>query len=403
MSMSWRNRPKLENLDALLDLARDKSNTSREILMATITDLFADTGRVMSESERILSEDILRRLIDDVEISVREALSERLSALPNAPKSLLIKLADDEISVALPILKQSTVLQDVDLIEIVRQKSMEHRLAVAMRKSVSEEVTDTLVAYEEDNVVVTLLRNNGAIFHPVTMSRLADESQNKEAYREPLVNRRDLDPVLARSMYWWVSAALRSHILENFKVDSATLDDAMEAAVHDIVGDDVPITTNNSAQEAAAPDSNIESLEELLAHSEVSGDQLVAQLRKGEVASFQSALARQTRLRPTLLNRLIFEQGGEGLAIICRSQDMEPKIFSAKYRMTREATEEGSACREGSWCVLRLSISTFSRISPATSCGTGVVTPIICGRSSKLPATPRARIRKLTSALSHLP
>ncbi|MFT6583400.1 MAG: hypothetical protein ACJAU6_003854, partial [Alphaproteobacteria bacterium] len=237
MSMSWRNRPKLENLDALLDLARDKSNTSREILMATITDLFADTGRVMSESERILSEDILRRLIDDVEISVREALSERLSALPNAPKSLLIKLADDEISVALPILKQSTVLQDVDLIEIVRQKSMEHRLAVAMRKSVSEEVTDTLVAYEEDNVVVTLLRNNGAIFHPVTMSRLVDESQNKEAYREPLVNRRDLDPVLARRMYWWVSAALRSHILENFKVDSATLDDAMEAAVHDIVGD----------------------------------------------------------------------------------------------------------------------------------------------------------------------
>jgi uncharacterized protein (DUF2336 family) len=347
MSMSWRNRPKLENLDALLDLARDKSNTSREILMATITDLFADTGRILSESERILSEDILRRLIEDVEVSVREALSERLSVLPNAPKPLLIKLADDEISVALPILKQSTVLQDADLIEIVRQKSMEHRLAVAMRSSVSADVSDSLVAHEEDKVVVTLLRNNGSKFHPVTMSRLVDESQNKEAYQEPLVNRRDLDPVLARRMYWWVSAALRKHIPENFKVDSATLDDAMEAAVHDVAGDDAPISTGDSAPKDADPDSNIESLEDLLAQSEVSGDQLVAQLRKGEVAAFQSALARQTRLRPTLLNRLIFEQGGEGLAIICRAQDMEPKIFSAIYRMTREATEEGGDLPRG--------------------------------------------------------
>jgi uncharacterized protein (DUF2336 family) len=347
MSMSWRNRPKLENLDALLDLARDKSNTSREILMATITDLFADTGRVLSESERILSEDILRRLIEDVEVSVREALSERLSVLPNAPKPLLIKLADDEISVALPILKQSTVLHDTDLIEMVRQKSMEHRLAIAMRKSVSEEVSDSLVAHEEDNVVVTLLRNNGAKFHPVTMSRLVDESQNKENYQEPLLDRRDLDPVLARRMYWWVSAALRTHILENFKVDSATLDDAMEAAVHDVVGDEDLAVTVDNAQASVDPDSNIESLEDLLAQSEVAGDQLVAQLRKGEVAVFQSALARQTRLRPTLLNRLIYEQGGEGLAIICRAQDMSPKIFSAIYRMTRAATADGAELPRG--------------------------------------------------------
>ncbi|MBL4720936.1 MAG: DUF2336 domain-containing protein [Alphaproteobacteria bacterium] len=345
--MSWRKRPKLENLGALLDLARDKSNTSREILMATITDLFDNTGQILSESERILSEDILRRLIEEVEISIRQALSERLSALPNAPKPILMKLADDDISVALPILKQSTVLQDSDLIEIVRQKSMGHRLAIAMRKSVSENLSDSLIDCKEDQVVVTLLRNDGAKFHPVTMSSLVSEAREKEEYQEPLLRRRDLDPVLARRMFWWVSAALRTHILDNFKVDAATLDDAMEGAVHDIVGDDQPQTFDAKEAEVADPDSNVESLEELLANSDVAGDRLVAQLRQGEVAAFQSALGRKAGLRPTLLNRLIYEQGGEGLAIICRAQDMSPKIFSAIYRMTREATEEGSKLARG--------------------------------------------------------
>ena len=91
MSMNWRKRPKLEDLDAVLELARDKSNTSREILLATITDLFSETGQILSESERVLSEDILRRLVEDVEVTVRQALAERLSGLDTAPRRLVAR------------------------------------------------------------------------------------------------------------------------------------------------------------------------------------------------------------------------------------------------------------------------------------------------------------------------
>jgi uncharacterized protein (DUF2336 family) len=325
-------------LDAVLELARDKSNTSREILLATITDLFAETGQILSESERVLSEDILRRLVEDVEVTVRQALAERLSGLDTAPRRLVATLASDEIGVAMPILMRSKVLRDADLIEVIRHKSMEHRLAVTMRDSVSRDVSDSLVESGEESVVVALLQNEAANFRPATLTRLVDESQTNLAYQGPLLDRDDLSPALAARMYWWVSAALRAHILEHYDVDAAALDDAMEAAVHDVLG-------LEGGADAAGDESalNVGTLDELLAMSEVAGNRLVAVLRDGEVTLFQALLGKQTGLRPTLLKRLMFESGGEGLAIACRSVDMPPKIFSAIYRLTRAASDEGVA------------------------------------------------------------
>lgn len=342
MSINWRKRPRLVSLDAVLELARDKSNTSREILLATITDLFAETGQILSESERVLSEDILRRLVEDVEVTVRQALAERLSGLDTAPRRLVATLASDEIGVAMPILMRSKVLRDADLIEVIRHKSMEHRLAVTMRDSVSRDVTDSLVESGEESVVVALLQNKAANFRPATLTRLVDESQTNSAYQGPLLDRDELSPALAARMYWWVSAALRAHILEHYDVDAAALDDAMEAAVHDVLG-------LEGGADAAGDESslNVGTLDELLAMSEVAGNRLVAVLRDGEVTLFQALLGKQTGLRPTLLKRLMFESGGEGLAIACRSVDMSPKIFSAIYRLTRAARDEGLALARG--------------------------------------------------------
>ena len=72
----------------------------------------------LSERERALMGDILRKLIGDVEKAVRRELAERLAERGDAPRSLVIALANDEFEVAHPLLLKSTVLYDVDLIEI---------------------------------------------------------------------------------------------------------------------------------------------------------------------------------------------------------------------------------------------------------------------------------------------
>src|SRR5450432_3755204 len=129
----------------LLALARDKSVAARQALTATVTDLFFARGNVLTDRERSLMTEILRQLINDVESSVRRVLAEKLAHQEGAPRDLILALANDEIVVAQSILMHSEVLRDEELIEIIHHRTLEHQLAVAMRKSVNEPVTDALV------------------------------------------------------------------------------------------------------------------------------------------------------------------------------------------------------------------------------------------------------------------
>ena len=108
----------------LLKLARDRSIEGRTGLVQSVGDLFFNTDKVLSGRERSLMTEILRQLIHDVELSVRLALSERLAGEDGAPKDLIEILANSEIEVAYPILRDSSVLQDIDLIEIIQHRTM---------------------------------------------------------------------------------------------------------------------------------------------------------------------------------------------------------------------------------------------------------------------------------------
>ena len=96
--------------DQLLDLARGKTAAARRLLAETVSDLFLADGTVLTERERALMIDILRRLVHDVEMSIRGTLAERLADRPAAPRELVVELANDDIEVAHSILVRSEVL-----------------------------------------------------------------------------------------------------------------------------------------------------------------------------------------------------------------------------------------------------------------------------------------------------
>ena len=101
---------------SLLALATKKSRQGRADLFTAISDLFERRGDTLSEAERELMLDILRRLTGEVERAVRAELARRVSDNERVPQQLLTLLANDEIEVAYPILAQSVVLRDPDLI-----------------------------------------------------------------------------------------------------------------------------------------------------------------------------------------------------------------------------------------------------------------------------------------------
>ncbi len=321
-------------MQELLDLARDKSVDGRTRLVQIVGDLFFEDSDVLSERERTLMTEILRKLIFDVEMSVRKALAERLAVQPNAPLELVTTLANDEFGVAHAILMKSEVLQDIELIEVVQHRTQEHQLAIAMRRSVSEAVSDALVETGNTKVITTLVENTSANISDTTMEHLVDKSKTIEALQEPLLDRPDISPHLAKRMYWWVSAALRKHIVTNFKIDPSELDEKIESTIKDLIGE----TSDEVGEVDTRSIRHAQKLSKKLGTSNSITPQLMLQtLRKGEIRLFESMFAQLTGLRSNLIRRFIFEPGGEGMAIACKSVGMAKPDFGSIFLLSRSA------------------------------------------------------------------
>lgn len=313
----------------LLDLARDKSVEGRSALIKALGDLFHDSHAELSGDERAIMGEILQRLIGDVETAVRKALAETLKDIPTAPHQVIKALAGDAIEVAYPILIESSVLQDIELIEIIRHRTQEHRLAIAMRETVSEAVSDALVDTDDNEVIRTLVENRGAQISGATMERIVDRSETQTDLQNPLLRRQELSPPLAKKMYWWVSAALRKSIVERFDIDSVELDKSIERAVKDLMGE--PIARASNAN-------NIDGMiRSLIGAGKLTPQLMIQTLRQGEIALFEEMLSGLSDLNTKLVRRFVFEPGGEALAILCRSLEIMKPDFASIFLLSRSA------------------------------------------------------------------
>jgi uncharacterized protein (DUF2336 family) len=316
----------------LFDLAHDRSMAGRSQLVSAIGEMMADHGRVLTLHERALINDILKKLIQDVARPVRKALAEKLAASPNAPREVSALLASDEFDIASPILLNSALLEDDDLMEVVRHRTISHRLAVAMRRSISEPVCEALVATNSVDVIKALLENHGARISQATMNYLVDQSKAVDSYQEPLLRRSDLPPELAKKMYYWVSAALRHFIVQNYSVDPVELDLAI-ASIAQQAAAQIP--------SPATPDEPAVNLaRQLDARSDLTPDIIVETLRRGETPLFEAMLGQRIGLRPILARKLIYGSSGEGLVAACRAAGIDRTNFVNLFMLLQRARND---------------------------------------------------------------
>ena len=322
------NGKKKIDVETLLRLARDKSVGSRTKLADIIGDLFFGPTDTLTDAEQSIMAGILRQLVQDAEINVRKHLAIQLSNQPGAPHDLVITLANDESEVAYPLLLKSRVLRDQDLVAIIHHRTLEHQLAVSMRDQISSVVSAALVEVGEETVIKRLLENHNAEIARDTMAHLVEQSRKLDSLHRPLVHRSDLPADLAKKMCWWVSAALRTHIVEHFDVDPIDIDAAMEVAVNTVIDAQSAEDQTLSATDRVA--------KHLAESQDPDGDLIIRLLRESEITLFERVLEHQTGLRRKLLQRLLYEPGGEGLAIVCRAIGLAPEMFGEILTLTRK-------------------------------------------------------------------
>src|SRR5215510_14904031 len=184
-------------------LAKDEDVGVRERLAHKIGRLAPNLSGAERAHIRELTLEVIGILAADRTAKVRAIIAEGLRHSNDAPPEVIRQLARDaEIKVAGPILESSPLLNDDELIGIIRSKPIQGALeAIARRRRLGTPLADALVSTAlsaPDGVlaVTALLKNHDAEIDPATMDRILDVAPGYGAWHGPLVRR----PVLSGSV-----------------------------------------------------------------------------------------------------------------------------------------------------------------------------------------------------------
>ncbi len=311
----------------LLELAQDTTPAGRYTLTNAVSAFFEHDE--LNSMERHLVVEIMMSLIHRAELDLREALAERLSVLSNVPAEVVIFLANDEITVARPILQHSPVLNDVDLVYIISSKGAAYWQSIAQREQLSPIVVRRLVDTGDTDTAVNLVDNTRIVIHKNTLKRLIKTSLKTEELQTSLLRRPEIDGDLAVDLYACVSQALRREISERFPVSSAVVEVALDNLIEEL------------NQEAKGIQQVTREMATLAGHfrerNEISPVLMIKTLRRGQVSFFIALFAEKLALAPDAVMRLMRKEGGKSFAVACRSVGMMISEFASMYLLSSSA------------------------------------------------------------------
>lgn len=307
-------------IDSLLQVAQERSSENRRLLLRQITDMFFDGVSERSVSEKALFEEVAIRATRDLDAAGRAELSDRLADEGEAPRSLILSFARDEIDVARPVLQRSTVLSESELSAIANTSSDGHLLAISERSSLSEIVTDVLVRRGSQLVVRSVAKNEGARFSQFGYGELVNRARTDEDLQLKLVQRGDLPPEVSQEL----SAILTDKLRATLKSLGGNADN-ISAATMDVVRERLSVTMQEREREVRDIAEIIADIKAGTRTIEREIPLLAANDRAFDIASVMKEL---TALDHATVMKTITGPNMEPLVILFRSVDASWTVFS---------------------------------------------------------------------------
>ena len=201
-------------IDELEQALAAGTNAQRITMLSRITDLFLEGANSYSSEQIHLFDEVIVKLVAAIEAKARAKLAIRLAPVRNAPPGVMRVLAfDDNIEVARSVLSGSERLADTDLVANANEKSQQHLAAIAERKSLSETVTEVLVARGDQQVVHTVAKNTGARFSDAGFRMLVKRSSGDDALAMHVGARRDVPRQHFLRLLQEASASVRARLI----------------------------------------------------------------------------------------------------------------------------------------------------------------------------------------------
>ena len=346
--------PLKDKLPTMFALARDHSELSRIQLAGMLADAFLDARAPLSLREEEMVNELIDQLMFNGTPEVRRQLVHKFVDLTRMPRRMATNLANDGIEVARSILIASPALTDDDLVQVVATKGLDHALAIASRAKISEAVADALVTTGDIRVMQMVAENLGAHLSRNAVDAVADAARYTAELRDPILHRPEINVETAMKLYWWVEQDLRRYTLKRFGITTGQIDQSLASTIGTFLDDHAHEKTNDEVMSQVA--------QWMEAHEAVSPTVLPQVLRMGHFRLFNILLARMAHLSLSLVDTIMSEAGGRGLASICRALGIDKPAFVSLFLLARGG-------RPGDQVVhpreLSNALSTFDRMSPA--------------------------------------
>jgi uncharacterized protein (DUF2336 family) len=308
----------------------------RATMIRRLQDIVGMPGSRITPHERQIAADLLLETIAESDLATRRRCAERLAGLSDAPKTVLRRLAIDDLDVARPLLETCEAFDDSDLIATVRHGARQHRGLIARRKIVREAVTDEMVEFCEPDVMEALLKNTGAHLSGPAIDRLVKESRDYGPLVGLLLRRPEVTPTQAYTLFWWCSAEQRRRLLRRFAAERIVLQEALAdlfpAAVgagwsDPLVRKTLQFVERRQRNRAAIERSVYDSLEDA-----------IAALQEGVTSERIREIGFLAGLKPAVIAQILSDLGGEAIAILCKATALKRPSIEMLWRTIRRVS-----------------------------------------------------------------
>lgn len=305
----------------LLLLAKDNSPSARADLLENMTSFFE---LPLQSAEKELASDILLSLLRQAETDLRRALAERLSNSGDVPLRVVLALVNDDITVAESVLKNSPVLNELDLMYIIQSHSADYWAAIAARRDLTDILVGALANKRDVATANVLLNNTHVALKKQALEIFADMAKSARELNIPLIHRPELPSELAQSIYGEIGEEYRRELVSRFP--DVEFGEVIENALRDINKVVAAATIQNNTLNSAVVRSVSGGLP-------ITPARMIEALRMGQLTYFKAMFSEYTGLKVCMVDILLKQKGGRGIAIACKAKKMERPDFMTLFML----------------------------------------------------------------------
>jgi len=302
-------------------LTKDANENVRSQLAAKIAALAPGLKPDEVDKIRQSTYEALEALARDQATKVRRIVAQTLKDMADAPPEVIRHLAEDsELIVCAPVLENSPVLTEHDLIQIINLNPAAGAIgAIANRASLPDEVMEQIFTSNDTAAVAVLLENASASIKEDLLERICDKSRTVKSLQSPLVYRPTLPKSVAIRLADFVADHLIKSLLNRKDLDPETAKKVRE---------EVSWRLDLAAEDEAAKETETPYAKAKRLHSEGKLDPAMVEsaLKAGQTEHAIAALAALATLSIATVEKIAAASSAKGLVALSWKAGLTPAI-----------------------------------------------------------------------------